>query len=150
MKRFMKFISINMFFCLFFSYQIQINAEDIQKCPKPDGVIFRSFPGDIPKPLLKSLTESYGEFASPGKDFNATDVYTKNNSDLSTRRIFFVWEHKSRWIFVTERGGIYYSTPVIICDYDQKNSKISLIKEETPTPPLTVCDVASKWVNENP
>ncbi len=124
-------------------------ADDIPACPEPSGVQIRSFPDQIPEPLMKALTDSYGVFARPGDQFNATDAHLPGEPIRSTRRIIFVWAQGVRWIVATEHGGNGYNDPIFVYELDTQNSKAALVKEALAFPP-TVCNTAKKLVGGMP
>jgi hypothetical protein len=124
-------------------------ADNIPACPEPSGVQIRSFPDQIPEPLMKALTDNYGLFARPGEQFNSTDAHIPGEPIRSNRRVIFVWEQEARWIVATEHGGRGYNDPILVYDLDVQSSKATLVKEEVAFPP-TVCNTAKKWVARKP
>ena len=98
---------------------------------------------------MKALTDSYGVFARPGEQFNATDAHLPGEPIRSNRRVIFVWQQGARWIVATEHGGNGYNDPILVYDLDIESSKATLVEEELAFPP-TVCKTAQKWVVGKP
>jgi hypothetical protein len=115
----------------------------IPACSAPDGVRVRSFPDEIPQPLLTALADQYGSFARPGEAFNKTDVI---RTGLSFRRIIFVWERGPRWVLATEHGGRGYNTPVLVYNLDATGSSVTLLTEAN-TGVSGFCKTAQEWVS---
>lgn len=103
-------------------------AENLPPCPVPDDVRVRSFPKEIPRPLLAALSEKYGAFAGPGEPFNSGDVILSGSPPQ--RRIVFAWERGTRWVFATEHGGIGYNNPVLVYELTPESGKARFLKEE--------------------
>jgi hypothetical protein len=124
-------------------------ADEIPSCPAPNGVESRSFPDQIPPPLMKALTERYGAFARSGEKFYATDAHLADEPPLSNRRIIFVWQQGARWLFATEHGGMGYNDPIFLYDLDDGSAEAALVKEEIGFP-ITVCEKARKLLSDKP
>jgi hypothetical protein len=123
---------------IFMCVSTAARADYIPPCsPSDSNVRVLPFPGGIPTSLLKLLTEHVGDIVSPGEKFDATDIRVTGRN----RRMIFVWNRGVRYVLATEHGGIGYSDPIFVYEFDRRKGTAGLVSEKISFP-NTVCEIA--------
>ena len=129
-------------FGLLLTTSIMAHAE-APTCPAPPNTTVTSKLAKLPKPVLEALHTKSADIVEAGQPFDATDVVMHG---AHFTRFAFAWSRGSRWILITERGGIAYSNPVYSIQY-KIGEPTATITQTNAASPRNVCEVATDSLN---